>query len=249
MGIIDNRDAQFMLLAGFIIAIGLVITTVMLNGIIFEGHMASEAGTEPVKYDTVNLMHITRDEVRSAYGSAIAVGGNPQSNFSKQMKNFNGNLSKIYAMHGEGVNVSWDASNWNTNNYANFTENGTAGGATNWTLIESVKNSTIIVNIFSITPATTFIINISNATKYWHINFTVTENRIITNNQIKNNVTSAYSIAFINGNTASGNYSITGNTTYGRNFTRARDYILNATVTLSTSRIRTNITIPVSVPW
>lgn len=36
MGIIKNEDAQFMLLAGFIIAIGLVVTTVMLNNIIFE---------------------------------------------------------------------------------------------------------------------------------------------------------------------------------------------------------------------
>lgn len=232
MGIIDNRDAQFMLLAGFIIAIGLVITTVMLNDIIFEGNMASEAGTEPLKYDTVNLMQITRDEVRSAYRSA--------TNFNKQMQNFNGNISKIYALHGEGVNVSWDINNWENGRYANFTENGTASGATNWTLIENVKNSTIKVNV---TNPGIFRINVSNQTSFWLITPSSSFSASITN------ITPPYSIIFINGASTYGNYSITGNTTYGRNFIRARDYFLDATVTLSTSRVRANITIPISVPW
>ena len=46
MRLIENRDAQFMLLGGFIIAIGLVITTVILNSVIFEGNMAIGAGTQ-----------------------------------------------------------------------------------------------------------------------------------------------------------------------------------------------------------
>ncbi len=250
MGIIENRDAQFMLLAGFIVAIGLVITTVMLNNIIFESNMAGEAGSDPLKYDIANLMAISANEMKSAYRNVTAPGQNATLkliNFTNQMRNFNGNLSKIYALHGEGVNVSWDVSNWNNTLYANFTENGTATGATNWTVMESVKNSTIIVNITSLTP--TFIINVSNATEYWHINFTTTGIQTINNTQIKQNITSAYSIAFLNGNTTSGNYTISGNTTYGSDFIRARDYILNATVTFYTSRMRADITIPVPVPW
>ncbi len=250
MGIIENRDAQFMLLAGFIVAIGLVITTVMLNNIIFESNMAGEAGSDPLKYDIVNLMAISANEMKSAYRNATALGGNDDrkiNNFTNQTKNFRSNLSKIYALHGEGVNVSWDVSNWNNGPYANFTDNGTASGAANWTVIESVKNSTIIVNITSLTP--TFIINVSNATKYWHINFTTTGIQTINNTQIKQNITSAYSIAFMNGNTTSGNYTISGNTTYGSDFIRARDYIFSVTVTFYTSRMRANITIPVSVPW
>ncbi len=253
MGIIKNDDAQFMLLAGFIIGIGLVITTIMLNNIIFESNMAGEAGGDPIKYDIVNLMRISGDEMKSAYRNVTAPGQDANLkfiNFTSQMQNFSGNLSKIYALHGEGVNVGWNISNWNNNNYANFTDNGTANGAANWTVMENVKNSTITVNISWIDTTSPFRINISSATKYWYINFTYTGTpTTITNDQIKNNITSAYSIAFINGSSASGNYSIAGNTTYGRNFTRARDYILNATVTLSTSKMRTNITIPVSVPW
>lgn len=244
MGIIENRDAQFMLLAGFIVAIGLVITTVMLSNIIFESNMAGEAGSDPLKYDIVNLMAISADEMRSAYRNVTAPGQNTTLkfiNFTNQMRNFNGNLSKIYALHGEGVNVSWDVSNWNNIRYANFTENGTANGATNWTVIESVKNSTITVNL---TNPGTFKINVSNVSgNYWLINLSGNFNASITN------VTPPYSIIFINGASSSGNYSITGNTTYGRNFTRARDYVLNATVEFYTSRMRASITIPISVPW
>ncbi|HEX7627605.1 MAG TPA: hypothetical protein VF354_01615, partial [Candidatus Methanoperedens sp.] len=98
MGIIENERAQFMLLAGFIIAIGLVITTVLLNNIIFESNMAGEAGGDSIKYDIVNLMRISGDEIKSAYRNVTAPGQNASLryiNFTNQMQNFNGNLSQI----------------------------------------------------------------------------------------------------------------------------------------------------------
>lgn len=250
MGMIKNEDAQFMLLAGFIVAIGLVITTVMLNNIIFEGNMAGEAGADSLKYDVVNLMRINGDEMKSAY--RIANGTNEsqkRDNFAQQMQSFNSNLSIVYALHGVGVNMTWNINNWNSGIGAQFTQNGTAGSASNWTLIENVRNSTIKLNISSIAPSSTFTINISNSSKNWHIDFTTTGYRIISNDDIRNNITQAYSISFINGSTTSGNYTIIGNTTSGKNFTRSRDHILSSTITLSNSRIRANITIPVSVPW
>lgn len=247
MEIIKNESAQFMLLAGFIIAIGLVITTVMLNNIIFESNMAGEAGGDPIKYDIVNLMRISGDEMKSAYRNATNVSGvsegNMIANFTNQTQNFSANLPKIYALHGEGVNVSWDVSNWNNGNYANFTENGTANGATNWTVIQNVNKSNITVYITS----GTFYINITNTTSFWNITLPAGSNSFNSTN-ISSNVLPPYSITFLNGANAYGNYSING-TASGRAFTRARDYILYSTVTLSTSIMRTNITIPVSVPW
>jgi hypothetical protein len=169
MGIIENREAQFMLLAGFIIAIGLVITTVMLNNIIFEGNMAGEAGAEPLKYDVVNLMQISADEMKSAYRNATNVSGVGKDNmiatFTNQTQNFSANLPKIYALHGEGVNVSWDVSNWNNGIYPNFTDNGIASGAANWTVIQNVSNSNITVDVTS----GAFYINITNTTSFWKI--------------------------------------------------------------------------------
>jgi len=105
MGLIEDRGAQFMLLAGFIIGIGLVITTVMLNSIMFEGNMAIESVTENSKYDMVNLMQITTDEIRSAYRNSTEKGGTVQNNtrnFTNQINNFSANLPKIYSMYGGG---------------------------------------------------------------------------------------------------------------------------------------------------
>ncbi len=240
--ITKNQDAQFMLLAGFIIAVGLVITTIILNSIIFEVNIAIGGGSELSKYDMVNLVQITKDEFRSAYVNKSI------PDFDRELNDFNGNLSKLYALHGEGVNISWDTSNWNSNSYAYFTENGLPGGKTNWTLVENANNSNMTINISYL--SSTLIINITNATKYWNINFTTAyENRTISNTQIKNNISSPYSISFINGSNAKGNYSINGATMNGKNFTRARDYVLDGTVSFFMSRVRSNLTIPITVPW
>ena len=248
MEIIKNEDAQFMLLAGFIIAIGLVITTVMLNNIIFESNMAGEAGGDPIKYDIVNLMRISGDEMKSAYRNVTSPGQNASLkfiNFTNRMRNFNGNLSNIYALHGEGVNVGWNIGNWNSTPplYANFTDNGTANGATNWVVLQNVNKSNITVFVTS----GTFYINITNTTSFWNITLPVGSNSFNSTN-ISYKVLPPYSITFLNGANAAGNYSING-TASSTTFTRARDYILYSTVTLSTSNMRTNITIPVSVPW
>lgn len=272
MGIIKNEDAQFMLLAGFIIAIGLVVTTVMLNNIIFESNMAGEAGGDPVKYDIVNLMRISSDEMKSAYRTANGANATLKiANFTRQMNNFSANLPEIYAFHGEVVNVSWDVNNWNKSIYANFTDNGTANG-NNWTVMESVK--TIYIFELRNVSGSNFQVNITNQTTgafLWSMTLTGTNQINITNyssgpytqNINYSNITllnSSYNltnsigtnttkIVFIYGSNAGGRFNLTGNTTYGRDFTRARDYILYSTVTLSTSDKRANITIPVSVPW
>jgi len=104
MRLIQNTDAQFMLLAGFIISIGLVITTVMFSSVIFGENMAIGEGRDPSRNDIMNLISITKDETREAYNNSTASGGSnalKYNNFTKQMQNFNGNLSKIYALRGE----------------------------------------------------------------------------------------------------------------------------------------------------
>jgi hypothetical protein len=246
MGMIKNESAQFMLLAGFIIAIGLVITTAMLNNIIFESNMAGEAGGDPIKYDIVNLMRISGDEMKSAYRDATNVSApknNMITNFTIQMNDFSANLPKIYALHGEGVNISWDVNNWNKDLYANFTETGTATGAANWIVIQNVNKSNITVYITS----GTFCINITNTTSFWNITLPAGYNSF-NNTNISSKVLPPYSITFLNGANAAGSYNING-TASSITFIRARDYILYSTVTLSTSNMRANITIPVSVPW
>ncbi len=288
MDIIENREAQFMLLAGFIIATVLVIITVLFNNIIFQTNIAGSTGADPLKYDIANMMQITSDEMKSAYRNATLQSGNKTqkiNNFTMQMQNFNSNLSKIYSLRAGGVNMNIDVRNWNNSRYANFTENGTANGVSNWTVIENL-NSTDLFNLKNITTTgTNFTVNVTNMTgaflwsmklnssnitinKTWFgpgtcsftrndsVNILSIPNSTTCNTpsyvlyQFSSNVVgSNYKIQIINGSDASGTFNMTGNTTDGRRFTRARDYMLNATVTLSTSEIRANITIPISVPW
>jgi hypothetical protein len=276
MGLIGNRDAQFMLLAGFIIAIGLVITTVMLNSVIFEGNMAVGAGTEPSKNDIINLIQITNDETRAAYRNVTNGSASNDSriiaNFTRQTQNFSDNLSTLYALHGEGVNLSWSVSNWNNSNYAYFTDNGSVNGAANWTVAESVKpiyrfelmnvtgtnfevnitDQTTGIFLWSMTLTGSNYIIIKNSTdppsphniNYTYINLLNTTYNLTAS--VGNNI---YKVVFINGTSASGRFNFIGNTSYSRNFTRARDYILYTNETFSTSRMRADITIPISVPW
>ena len=246
MRIIEDREAQFMLLAGFIIAIGLVVTTVILNSIIFEGNMAAGTGNEPYKTEIVNLMQITKDETRAAYRNATnisALADRKIANFTNQTQNFRDNLSTIYALKGEGVNISWNVSNWNNSNYAYFTDNGTAGGAGNWTVIQDVSSSNITVNV----TTGAYNINISNESSTWQISLPEGY-QSFNSTDISSNIQPPYSIIFLNGASATGNYSING-TASGRTFIRARDYILYTNISFSTSRVRAEITIPVSVPW
>lgn len=275
MGIIDEQDGQFMLLAGFIIAIGLVITTVILNSIIFEFNMALGSGNELSKNEIINLMDITKDEMRNAYRNSTAAGGslqNQTSSFNNQTDNFSSHLPKIYALHGEGINITTDISNWNNTIHANFTKNGTHDGTPDWTVVKSVNGITYF-GFDNVGLVNYFLVNVTNSSGLiWSINFTGGGDINVTNKSGGvsthspgyafvdvldptyefNTSTSGerYDIDFINGNRSWGAYRIEGNhTTYDNEFYRQRNYVLNATISLSTSKIRANITIPVSVPW
>ncbi len=274
MGIIQDQDAQFMLLAGFIIAIGLVITTVMLNSIIFEGNMA--VGGELSKNEIVNMMQITEDEIKAAYRNATAPGGT-KDNAITNFNNFSANLPKMFALHGGVVNVIWDIENWNSTRYANFTENGMPAGAANWMVIAGVNVNSVDVFEFknvNILPGTSFKVEARNPAgiAVWSVEFNNSGSNFgynVTNlinttygsslpPDIDLNSTQYYfrqsaspgpiSINIINGNNSYGKYKIQG-IANGKIFYRERHFVLNATPAFSTSRMKANITIPVSVPW
>jgi hypothetical protein len=277
MGLIEDHNAQFMLLAGFLIGIGLVITTVMLNSIIFEGNMAIESVTENSKYEMINLMQITTDEIRGAYRNATEKGGTVQNttrNFTNQVNNFSANLPKIYSMFGGGTKITYE--NWTNKGYANFTENGRPGGKGNWTVVEGLNVNYVRVFNFTINlTGSIFKIEARNSTGYpvWSVLFNSTKYNVTNasnpanysignfNNSNEINLTSPafyfilstssspnVSIHIIYGSNAFGTYKIQGET-IARNFSRERHYILNTSVAISTVKMKANISMPVSVPW
>ncbi|MDO8726435.1 MAG: hypothetical protein Q7J35_10245 [Candidatus Methanoperedens sp.] len=277
MDLIEDNNAQFMLLAGFLIGIGLVITTVMLNSIMFEGNMAIESVTENSKYEMINLMQITTDEIRSAYRNSTEKGGTVQNatiNFTQQVYNFSADLPKIYSMYGGGAKITFE--NWTNKGYANFTENGRPGGKDNWTIVENVNVNYLSIFNFTINlTGLIFRIEARNSTGYpvWSVVFNETKYNVsnatypanytigdFTNGSkvnlsdskylFKNSVSSSptVSIHIIYGSNAFGTYKIEGET-ITRHFTRERHYVLNTTIALSTAKVKANISMPVSVPW
>ncbi len=272
MGILKDRDAQFMLLAGFIIAIGLVITTVVLNSIVFEKNMAVDEGSGLLTNDIVNLMQISIDEIRNAYTDSTAPEKDQNlkfSNFTYHMQNFASNLSKIYALHGEGVNVTWDIEKWRNGEHANFTDNGMPGGKAVWSMADGVNassvdifkfwNMTVVGEGFKIEARDSSGLAIwsveFNSSGYYMTNTTNTSygsygSDIDLNSPpyyFRQSITAPVSIHIINGSNACGSFRIQG-IANGRTFYRERHYIINSTIRFSTSRVRANITIPVSVP-
>lgn len=275
MGLIEDNDAQFMLLAGFLIAIGLVITTVMLNSIIFEGNMAIGSITGDSKYEMVNLMQITTDEIRSAYRNSTEKDSNKTNstrNFTRQVNNFSADLPKIYSMYGGGAKITYE--NWTNKGYANFTENGRPGGNNNWTVVEGVIVKNLSVFNFTINlTGSIFKIEAQNSagspvwsielntTNYYNVtNVTNSTSMLIPSDGVFNLTSPEYyfnastsssspvSIHIIYGRNAFGTYKIQG-LANNRNFTRERDYVLNTSVALSTSKVKATISMPVSVPW
>lgn len=278
MDLIEDNDAQFMLLAGFLIGIGLVITTVMLNSIMFEGNMAIESVTENSKYEMVNLMQITTDEIRSAYRNSTENGGNVTKttrNFTNQVNNFTADLPKIYSMYGGGAKITFE--NWTNKGYANFTENGRPGGNSNWTLVENVN--VLFVNVFNFSINLTgsiFKIEARNSTGYpvWSVVFNDTKYNVSNATNPANYTIGDFSsgsdvnlsdskylflnsaspslnvsIHIIYGSNAFGTYRIQGLLANNRNFTRERHYVLNTSVAIYTAKVKSNISMPVSVPW
>lgn len=270
MGLLKNQEAQLMLLAGFIIAIGVIVTSLMLNSIVFLSIVSVDTASGN---EIIDLLQISEDEIKSAYRDAIAPGRNDTlkfNNFSVRMKNFKGNLSMLYALHGEGIDMNWDVSNWSNNRYAMLTKNG-GEGAADWTLVESVKNLSVfeLRNVsgtdleviltnqntgaflwsMKLENSSTVKINNSGGSAFYYTvdtSISLLNGSYKLNENVGNNISR---VAIKHGNDASGRFNITGTTSNGRNFTRARDYVLNATVAYSKSGVRANITSPVTVPW
>jgi len=260
-----------LLVAGFTLAVALVITTVMLNDILFEANTAREPTSDPALYDLANLIQLTITETQQAYQ-------NNTNTPSMNLNSISSDLSKYFAYNGEGVKIKW-----NVSKVASLTESGLPGGG-EWTVVENVENVTSLIFKVSIPgneSAARFSMEIKEAP--WTIiveadGATVTNvtngtgKEVCGNNTIDCGVNASspfkidvlnlsnlqffenvagkgpYSITFSSTGNVTGWYRIEGNYTSGRRFQRSRGYVVNTTIAFSTSSLRFNATIPVPVP-
>lgn len=127
-----NESGQMILIAGFIIGIGIVVLTLMLNNIVYASNTASESSIETNVFDFTNVVQTTTEAYEKAY--ADSNGGN-NTRFNAYMANYSKKMVESYSL--SGFIFSLDTDTLQEDVY--FTQNGLIDGNDDWTVIEKVN--------------------------------------------------------------------------------------------------------------
>ncbi|WMW21556.1 hypothetical protein RE476_09165 [Methanolobus mangrovi] len=127
-----NESGQMILIAGFIIGIGIVVLTVMLNNIVYASNTASESSIETNVFDFSNVVQTTTEAYEKAY--ADSNGGVDNATFDAYMAKYSEKMIESYSLSGFIFSLD---SGVLQDTY--FTENGLADGNDNWVVIERVN--------------------------------------------------------------------------------------------------------------
>ena len=264
-----DECGQLLLIAGFAIGLLLLISTVLLNSIIFTSNIAAESSADSTGYDTANIIQLTSHAFQEAHE-------NDRSFNESYLERFTSKMKLMYAHSGYIVSIT------NGSFYdPYFTENGQSDGNLNWTVVKSVENVsnfTITIPENNFTESEHFQIKISGLDNelFWvmtlrgiesGVNITVknstdliysSENSstyldldIIENsgyNYEENTQNGPYHIQFVNGSHAEGYYLIEGELAGGMEFKTSRKYMVDADISLRSDERIVRISVPVSIP-
>ncbi|WP_406670539.1 hypothetical protein V7O67_00760 [Methanolobus sp. ZRKC4] len=127
-----NESGQMILIAGFIVGIGIVVLTVMLNNIVYASNTASDSSIETNVFDYSNVVQITVEAYEKAY--ADSNGGSDNAKFNAYLANYSEKVVKSYSF--SGFIFSLDSG---TLQDAYFTQNGLSDGNDDWIVVERVN--------------------------------------------------------------------------------------------------------------
>jgi hypothetical protein len=262
-----DDSAQLLLLAAFAIGFTLVITTIMLNNVIYASNMASESTTDISSYDISNVVQMTDEAARAAYNNTN------ETEFNQYMDSYANEVTAMYAFRG--LSLSFDNSSL-ADPY--FTENGLYEGEPDWIVVKNVNHtddftiqltdtsklgdasSAYEVQAINQSGVPIWFIKVYNDST--QINVTVKNQSPselsspyfmnITGNGFYNFATSTtgdvYKIKFVNSSNAMGYYTISVGTADDNAFVEKRSKVINATISLSSNNNKINLSIPVTVP-
>ncbi len=253
----DNDSAQMILITGFVIALIIVVLTVMLNSVIYASNTASEANFETNVYDHSNTLKITTQAYQKAY-----VDNSIDNNY---IKNYTRHMARSHALAGNVFKLSNGPLQ-----EPYFTQNGLVCGNPDWIVADRMKGSVNLnleINTSSLGNETNcFTIKAQNdSAVFWsarifedngtyYINSTEEENILdefnIVNLTVVGQVSDEqYRIRFLNGDLASGVFTISGEKTNGDLFELRRDYAVNANILFNKRNgLEMNVSIPIILP-
>ena len=132
-----DDSAQLLLIAGFTIGLAIVVSTIMLNNIIFASNMASESSIDANRYHVSNVRQMSSDAFSGAYGYATK-NQTPfnATLFNQYMSCYNHKAASVYALSGISFNVR------NSTFYDGyFTGNGLLDGDSDWIVMADVNTT------------------------------------------------------------------------------------------------------------
>jgi hypothetical protein len=267
----SNDSGQMLLLAAFTIGFMVVVSTVMLNNIIYASNMASESNNDISYFEVSNIARMTDEATKAAYYNATTDSSFNHTVFSHYLENYSHEVTILYAYKG----VSFSFTN-STLYDAYFTKNGLSSGQEEWTVIDNVNaTDTFTMEI----PDTSNLGNVSepfevhalnqSGSSIWFMKiyddgsnikanvsnqtYTIDPSLIdIKGNgayQFDNNTAGKiYSLKYLNSSNIIGLYSLSGELTTGDSFRCERYKVINATADIATSKNKINVTFPVTVP-
>ncbi|OJH49387.1 hypothetical protein SAMN06264941_1614 [Methanohalophilus portucalensis FDF-1] len=267
----SNDSGQMLLLAAFTIGFMIVVSTVMLNNIIYASNMASESNNDISYFEVSNIARMTDEATKAAYYNATKGSSFNHTVFSRYLENYSREVTILYAYSG----VSFSFTN-STLYDAYFTKNGLSSGKENWTIIDNVNatdNFTMEVNTSNLgnisEPFEVHALDQSGSSIWFMKIYGDGSNSIEANvsNQtykinpplinITGNSTyqfdsstagKKYSLKYLNSSNIVGLYSVSGKLSTGESFRCERYKMINATVDIATSKNKINVTFPVTVP-
>jgi hypothetical protein len=156
-----NESGQMILIAGFIIGIGIVVLTVMLNNIVYASNTASESSIETNVFDFSNVVQTTTEAYEKAYANSNR--GSDNATFDAYMANYSQKMVNSYSL--SGFIFTLDTDTLQDNVY--FTQNGLVDGNDDWTVIERVNytDSFLLGNLSASTlgnDSNKFVIEVDN---------------------------------------------------------------------------------------
>ncbi|WP_292469992.1 hypothetical protein [Methanolobus sp.] len=127
-----NESGQMILIASFIIGIGIVVLTVMLNNIVYASNTASESSIETNVFDFSNVVQTTTEAYEKAY--ADSNNGYDNATFDAYMANYSEKMTESYSLSGFMFSLDSGALQ---DTY--LSQNGLGNGNNDWAVIERVN--------------------------------------------------------------------------------------------------------------
>ena len=102
--IISNKDGQLMLLTAFLIIVGVVFYTTILNSMVFSANMPS-TGLEVSKQDIREFRQTTESEIRAAALLINMTNETQVVNFTDYINSYIESIKKLYSARGASVEI------------------------------------------------------------------------------------------------------------------------------------------------